>query len=119
MSYERMSASLQKVAKMEPLSADDEVMWVAAHMAYRRTNLKQRVISVAAIADSTQWPTKDWCKDTHLAVAMILNRQELLSRLGYTMLEAMERISPVLASTLISIEAELKSEGHLAGGARP
>lgn len=119
MSYERMSAALQKVAKMQPLSADDEVMWVAAHMACRRTRLKQRIVSVAAIADDTKWPTKDWCKDTHLAVAIILNRHDMLARLGYTILEAMERISPALTSTLISIEAELRSEGHLAGGARP
>lgn len=119
MSYERMSAALQKVANMQPLSADDEVMWVAAHMAYRQTRLKQRVISAATIADSTKWPTKGWCKDTHLAVAVILNRHDVLARLGYTILEAMDRISPALTTTLISIEAELKLEGHLAGGARP
>lgn len=81
--------------------------------------LKQRVIAVAAIADSTKWQTKDWCKDTHLAVAIILNRQDVLARLGYTILEAMDRISPALTSTLIGMEAELRSEGHLAGGARP
>lgn len=115
MIYERLSEVLQKMVKMEHMSFDDDVMWLAAQMAYRRNTLKHRVIAASRVSDSEHWQAKDWPKTTHLAVAIILNRQDVLARLGYTILEAVERIGPPMMTMLVSLEAELRSEGHFEG----
>jgi hypothetical protein len=47
MIYERLSEVLQKMVKMEHMSFDDDVMWLAAQMAYRRNTLKHRVIAAS------------------------------------------------------------------------
>ncbi|KAF1704228.1 hypothetical protein [Pseudoxanthomonas kaohsiungensis] len=105
---------IQKVASFQSLDEGEEVMWHAAQAAYRRTRIKKRALQALSSGNDGGW-SNSWGVGDVLAVALILNRQDVLSRHGYTILQAMERINPFWIESLARIEAELKAEGHLPG----
>ena len=109
-----MSRVLEKVASFKPLDDGEEMTWLAAQVAHRRGKIKKRALLALTLPDAADWP-KGWGTEGLLAVALILNRHDVMSRSGYTVLQAMERINPLWASQLVEIEAELRSEGHLPG----
>lgn len=109
-----MELVIRKVASFQALDDGEEMMWQAARLAYRRTKIKKRALDVLASPRDADWPMR-WGMDTVLAVAVILNRNDVLARNGYTILEAMERINPLWIQSLVEIEAELKAEGQLPG----
>lgn len=89
-------------------------MWHAAKAAYRRTKIKKQALQVLSSGNDAGWWKKLKVGDA-LAVALILNRQDVLSRHGYTILQAIDRVNPLWIESLAGIEAELKAEGHLPG----
>ena len=109
-----MRRVLEKVASFQPLEDGEEMTWMAAQVAHRRGKIKKWAMLANNIPSEEDWP-KDWGTEGLLAVALILNRHHVISRSGYTILQAIERINPLWMHQLLGIEAELRSEGHIPG----
>jgi hypothetical protein len=62
------------------------------------------------------WPA--WSTGELLLVALVLNDHRSLSLMGYTMVEAFDRVD-LDAATLRRIERELRDAGHWHNGATP
>lgn len=104
----------KKVASFQVLDEGEELVWLVVQAAHRRNKMKKRAIRACSSTGVGDWP-KGWGTDATLAVALILNRHDVLSRSAYTILQAMERINPIWAQSLAEIESELRSDGLLPG----
>lgn len=113
MNETQMVAVLERVESMQSMSAQDEVLWAATSIAYQRCWLRQCAQIATKTADASQWP-KTWPTGTALAVALILDRHDVLRKKGYTILEAVDRIGPANMQSVGKIQAELRSAGDVA-----
>lgn len=112
MNMKLMERVIQKVASFQALDESEEMMWQVTQAAHRRAQIKSRALLALSLESDADWP-KSWGMDMTLAVAMVLNRHDVLARNGYTIIQAMERINPVWTQSLVEIEAELKAEGQI------
>ena len=97
----------QKVTSLVPLTPDEGVVWQLLCVMEKLGTLKSKALSVANGVAFEHWPA--WSTEETLAVAIIHNRHDVITRLNYTMLEALERVGPIWKRSLQDIAAELRA----------
>lgn len=109
MSDKTYGAIVEKVMAMSPLTPGENLKWNLIVLHQRMGDLRQAAVTAAGEPDFKRWPA--WPTGRVLAVAIILNRCDVLTELKYTVLEAIDRIGPHCAEWLPTVAAELRRDG--------
>ena len=115
MNETQMMEVVKKIASMQCLSAQDDITWAAANVAYHRCRMHEFALRASAIPEVENWPKK-WGLSTTLTVALILDRHDVLQRKGFSIAEALDRVGPAYSSMLLEIESTLRASGNLPVG---
>lgn len=101
---------VEKLIAAEPLSEDEELVWIALRELHWCAGFKKKAIQASQIADSGRWP-RGWSQETKLAIALALDRHDVLSDMGLTFFAAVDRIPMGWHSHVELVQGELRAAG--------
>ena len=109
--------NLSRSRLLDPYGGDDAPdrkpeHWADAMIRERREQIEEALKIVDVATDFDRWP-KDWSTEMTLSMALVLDRHDVLFDMGYTMLEAMDRVHSMFAADLLRIQTKAQKEGSL------
>lgn len=101
---------VDKIVAVESLSQDEELVWIALKELHWYAGFKKKANQASQIADSAQWP-RGWSQQTKLAIALALDRHDVLTDFGLTFFEAVDRIPMIWRGRIEMVQEELRTAG--------